>query len=287
MPDIVWIDGQWQDRETARVSVMDHGLLYGDGVFEGLRAYHGRIFRLEEHLARLEASARAILLPLPMPRPELAALHVEVLRRSGLEQAYLRTVLTRGAGDLGLDLRKCPTPSLIIIAATLKMFPPEKFEAGIRVVTAGTPAPHREALSPRVKSLNYLSHVMAKHEGSLAGADEVLMLDAAGQVLEGSGQNLFVVTRGALRTPPAWVGILKGVTRDVILELATGAGIPVREEPLTRYDVYTADEAFLTGTASEVVPIRSLDGRELAARGPGPITRQLLAAFHDLVARDG
>ncbi|HRX18238.1 MAG TPA: branched-chain-amino-acid transaminase [Gemmatimonadales bacterium] len=287
MPDVIWIDGEWHDRASARISVMDHGLLYGDGVFEGLRAYNGRIFRLVEHLARLEASARAILLPVPQSRDELAELHREVLRRSGLEQAYLRTVLTRGAGDLGLDLRKCPTPSLIIIATTLKMFPPEKFEAGIRVVTAGTPAPHREALSPRVKSLNYLPHVMAKHEGSLAGADEVLMLDAAGQVLEGSGQNLFVVTDGVVRTPPAWVGILKGVTRDAIIELAQAAGLTVREEPLTRYDVYTADEAFLTGTASEVVPIRSLDGRDLAARGPGPVTRQLLAAFHELVAREG
>ncbi|MEZ4378746.1 MAG: branched-chain-amino-acid transaminase [Gemmatimonadales bacterium] len=287
MPDVIWIDGEWHDRASARISVMDHGLLYGDGVFEGLRAYNGRIFRLAEHLARLEASARAILLPVPQSRDELAELHREVLRRSGLEQAYLRTVLTRGAGDLGLDLRKCPTPSLIIIATTLKMFPPEKFEAGIRVVTAGTPAPHREALSPRVKSLNYLPHVMAKHEGSLAGADEVLMLDAAGQVLEGSGQNLFVVTDGVVRTPPAWVGILKGVTRDAIIELAQAAGLRVREEPLTRYDVYTADEAFLTGTASEVVPIRSLDGRDLAARGPGPVTRQLLAAFHELVAREG
>ena len=287
MPDVIWIDGEWHDRASARISVMDHGLLYGDGVFEGLRAYNGRIFRLVEHLARLEASARAILLPVPQSRDELAELHRQVLRRSGLEQAYLRTVLTRGAGDLGLDLRKCPTPSLIIIATTLKMFPPEKFEAGIRVVTAGTPAPHREALSPRVKSLNYLPHVMAKHEGSLAGADEVLMLDAAGQVLEGSGQNLFVVTDGVVRTPPAWVGILKGVTRDAIIELAQAAGLTVREEPLTRYDVYTADEAFLTGTASEVVPIRSLDGRDLAARGPGPVTRQLLAAFHELVAREG
>jgi branched-chain amino acid aminotransferase len=285
MADVIWIDGAWHDRATARLSVYDHGLLYGDGVFEGLRAYRGRLFRLEAHLARLEASARAILLAMPMPREELAALHREVLRRSGLDDAYLRTVVTRGAGDLGLDLRKCATPSMIIIATTLKMFPPEKFEAGIRVVTAGTPAPHREALSPRVKSLNYLPHVMAKHEGSMAGADEVLMLDPAGQVLEGSGQNLFIVTEGVLRTPPASAGILKGVTRDAILELALGAGLSVREEPLTRYDVYTADEAFLTGTASEVVPIRSLDGREVTAKGPGPITRQLLAAFHELVSR--
>lgn len=286
MGDIVWIDGEWFGPAEARISVFDHGLLYGDGVFEGIRSYGGHYFRLRAHLERLADSARAIALELPIGLDELERIHLDGLDRSGIPEAYVRTVLTRGPGDLGLDIRNCGSPSLIIIIATLKMFPRELFEQGVRVVTAGTPAPHREALSPRVKSLNYLAHVMAKYEGSLAGADEVVMLDAAGTVAEGSGQNLFIITDGVLRTPPPSVGILKGITRDAIIDLARRFGIEVREEPLNRYDIYTADEAFLTGTATEVVPIRSLDGREVKARGPGPVTLRLLAAFRELVASE-
>lgn len=283
----IWIDGQYFTRDTATISVFDHGLLYGDGVFEGIRVYDNHIFRLREHLERLYDSAKALALTVPMPIAEMARITEEAVAKSGIANAYLRHVITRGVGDLGLDPRKCPRASVIIIVDTIKMFPPEKLAEGLVVVTAATPIPNREALSPRVKSLNYLAHVMAKLEGNNAGADEVIMLSADGEVAEGSGQNVFIVTHGVLKTPPPAVGILKGVTRDAVLELAAELGIPAREEHLNRYDVYTADEAFFTGTASELVPIRLVDGREIGTERPGPATRRLQAAFHDLVRRVG
>lgn len=279
----IWIDGEWCDRGTAVVSVYDHGLLYGDGVFEGIRVYGGKIFRLEEHLDRLYDSAKAIWLAPPMEKEELAAVTKEAVRRSGIAEAYIRHLLTRGVGDLGLDPRKCPKPSLIIIVDTIKLWPEQVYETGLNVITAGTPIPHRESLSPRVKSLNYLSHIMAKVEGIHAGADEVLMLDSAGAVAEGSGQNLFVVKNGRISTPPAHAGILKGVTREVVIELAAAAGYQVEQTLLNRYDVYTADEAFFTGTASEIVGIRQLDGRVIGAGKAGPVTRDLRARFQTLV----
>jgi len=279
----VYVNGAWHDRATASISVYDHGLLYGDGVFEGLRAYDGRIFRLARHVERLYDSAKSINLAIPHTQEEFAALMVEAVGRSGLRDAYLRPVVTRGVGDLGLDSRKCPTATVIIIVDTIAVWSADRYEQGLDVVTAATPVPHREALSPRVKSLNYLAHVMAKLEGSLAGADEVLMLDPAGYVAEGSGQNLFVVRGGRLRTPPVWAGILQGVTRDAVIELAREAGFPAEESPLNRHDVYTADEAFLTGTASELAPIRRYDGRLIGAGRAGPITRDLHARFHALV----
>ena len=220
----VWLDGQWLGRETATVSVYDHGLLYGDGVFEGIRVYGGKIFKLSEHLDRLYDSAKAIWLTIPMPKDEMAAVTEEAVRRSGIAEAYIRHIVTRGVGDLGLDPRKCARPTVIIIVDTIRLFPEEVYETGLRVVTAGTPIPHREALSPRVKSLNYLAHILAKIEGIHSGADEVLMLDSEGHVAEGSGQNIFVVKNGAIRTPAPYAGILKGVTRDVVIELARGAG---------------------------------------------------------------
>jgi branched-chain amino acid aminotransferase len=279
----IWLDGKWCDRTTAMVSVYDHGLLYGDGVFEGIRVYGGKIFRLGEHLERLYDSAKAIWLTIPMPREELAAVTEEAVRRSGIAEAYIRHVVTRGVGDLGLDPRKCPKPSVLIIVDTIKLWPEQVYETGLNVVTAGTPIPQRESLSPRVKSLNYLAHILAKIEGIHAGADEVLMLDSAGTVAEGSGQNLFVVKHGLLRTPPPHAGILKGVTRDVVMELATKAGYPVEESILNRYDVYTADEAFFTGTASELVAIRQVDGRTIGTGKAGPVTRDLRARFQALV----
>jgi branched-chain amino acid aminotransferase len=279
----IWLDGKWCDKSTAMVSVYDHGLLYGDGVFEGIRAYGGKLFRLGQHLERLYDSAKAIWLSIPMPREEMATITEEAVRRSGITEAYIRHVITRGVGDLGLDPRKCPKPSVIIIVDTIKLWPEQVYEAGLNVVTAGTPIPQRESLSPRVKSLNYLAHILAKIEGIHAGADEVLMLDSAGSVAEGSGQNLFVVKGGRLRTPPPYAGILKGVTRDVVIEIATSAGHPVEESILNRYDVYTADEAFFTGTASEVVAIRQVDGRVIGSGKAGPITRDIRARFQALV----
>jgi branched-chain amino acid aminotransferase len=279
----VWLDGKWHDRETATVSVYDHGLLYGDGVFEGIRVYGGKIFKLSEHLDRLYDSAKAIWLTIPMPKDEMAAVTEEAVRRSAIAEAYSRHVITRGVGDLGLDPRKCPKASIIIIVDTIRLFPEEVYETGLRVVTAGTPIPHREALSPRVKSLNYLAHILAKIEGIHSGADEVLMLDSEGHVAEGSGQNIFVVKNGAIRTPAPYAGILKGVTRDVVIELAREAGYDMQETMLNRYDVYTADEAFFTGTASEVIAIRQVDGRTIGNGKSGPVTRDLRSRFQALV----
>ena len=278
----VWLDGKWYDRETATVSVYDHGLLYGDGVFEGIRVYGGKIFKLSEHLDRLYDSAKAVWLTIPMPKDEMAAVTEEAVRRSGIAEAYIRHIITRGVGDLGLDPRKCPKPSIIIIVDTIRLFPEEVYETGLRVVTAGTPIPHREALSPRVKSLNYLPHILAKIEGIHSGADEVLMLDSEGHVAEGSGQNIFVVKNGALRTPAPYAGILKGVTRDVVIDLARQAGYDMQETMLNRYDVYTADEAFFTGTASELIAIRQVDGRTIGNGKPGPVTRDLRSRFQAL-----
>ncbi len=279
----VWMDGEWYDETTARISVFDHGLLYGDGVFEGIRVYGGRIFRLEEHLERLYDSARAIGLTIPIAPDACARIVEEAVRRSGLADAYIRPVITRGRGDLGIDPRSCPVPTVLIIVDTIHIWSEERYAQGLRMMTAGTPIPHREALSPRVKSLNYLSHILAKMEGVNAEVDEVLMLDAQGWVAEASGMNLFVVRKGVVRTPPAWGGILRGVTRDVVIDLARGAGLPVEETILNRYDVYTADEAFLTGTAAEIAPIRELDGRPIGSGTPGPVTRDLRNRFQSLV----
>lgn len=278
----IWLDGEWHDRDTAKVSVYDHGLLYGDGVFEGIRVYAGKVFRLAEHVDRLYDSAQALWLEVPMAREELAGIIEEAVRRSGLAEAYIRPIITRGVGDLGLDPRKCVKPSVIVIVDGIRMWSAELYERGLRVVTAATPIPQRESLSPRVKSLNYLAHILARIEGINAGADEVLMLDSVGQVAEGSGENVFVVKGGRIRTPPAHAGILKGVTRDVVIELARGAGYEVQEEILNRYDVYTADEAFFTGTAAEVVAIRELDGRTIGAGHRGPVTADLAERYRKL-----
>jgi branched-chain amino acid aminotransferase len=279
MPTI-WIDGKWHDKDSGKVSVFDHGLLYGDGVFEGIRVYAGKVFKLPEHLDRLWESAHAVLLEIPVPKAELGRVIEEAVKRSGLQEAYIRPLVTRGVGDLGIDPRKCARPTVIVIVDEINIWTAERLDRGLAVITAGTPIPHREALSPRVKSLNYLSHAMAKLEANVAGADEALMLDASGHVAEGTGQNIFVVKQGALRTPPIWAGILGGITRGVVMDLAREAGHPVREEQLNRFDIYTADEAFFTGTASEIAPIRSYDGRAIGAGRAGPITKGLMARFH-------
>jgi len=285
MPATVWIDGKWHDRATAVVSVWDHGLLYGDGVFEGIRAYGGRVFRLSEHLDRLYASAKAIWLDVPVAKTELARVVEEGVAKSGLKDAYIRLVVTRGVGDLGLDPRKCPKPSLFCITDTIALWPALRYEQGLTAMTAATPISHKESLSPRVKSLNYLSHILAKIEGIAAGVDEVVMLDAAGHVAEASGMNLFAVTRGTLRTPPPYSGILRGVTRDTVIEIARDAGYGVEELPLNRYDLYTADEMFLTGTAAEVVAISKLDGRAIGTGVAGPVAKDLAARFRAYVTR--
>jgi branched-chain amino acid aminotransferase len=279
----IWVDGQWHDRTTARVSVFDHGLLYGDGVFEGIRVYGGKIFKLEEHLDRLYDCAHAILLTVPIPKSEFAEVLKEAVKRSGLQEAYIRPIVTRGQGDLGIDPRNCGTPTLIVIVDKISIWPKERYEQGLSVVTAGTPIPHRESLSPRIKSLNYLCHAMAKMEANVAGADEALMLDHSGHVAEGTGQNIFIVKGRMARTPPLHAGILAGVTRAVVMELAREAGLDVREEMFNRFDVYTADEAFFTGTASEIAPIRSYDGRTVGSGKAGPVTQDLMKRFQKYI----
>jgi branched-chain amino acid aminotransferase len=285
MPPIIWIDGTYYDRASAKVSVFDHGLLYGDGVFEGIRVYDRRVFRLGQHVDRLYASAKGVWLEIPLAKAAMHGLVEEAVAKSGLEQAYIRLVVTRGVGDLGLDPRKCVKASIICIVDTIQLWPQERYDKGLTALTAATPIHHRESLSPRIKSLNYLSHILAKVEGIAAGVDEVIMLDAQGYVAEASGMNLFAVTNGTLKTPPAYAGILRGVTRDAIIELARDATYGVEEVPLNRYDLYTADEMFLTGTAAEVVPVTKLDGRVIGAGKPGPTTLELAKRFKALATR--
>ncbi|HYK82667.1 MAG TPA: branched-chain-amino-acid transaminase [Gemmatimonadales bacterium] len=285
MPPIVWIDGTYYDRGSAKVSVFDHGLLYGDGVFEGIRSYNRRIFRLAQHLDRLYASAKGAWLEVPMPKPAMRRMVEEAVAKSGLEDAYIRLVVTRGVGDLGLDPRKCAKPTTICIVDTIQLWSPQRYEQGLTALTAATPINHRESLSPRIKSLNYLAHILAKVEGIAAGVDEVIMLDAQGYVAEASGMNLFAVTNGTLKTPPPYAGILRGVTRDAVIELAHEATYGVEELPLNRYDLYTADEMFLTGTAAEIVAVTKLDGRVIGSGTPGPVTRELSERFRALATR--
>jgi branched-chain amino acid aminotransferase len=282
----IWIDGKYYEKDQAKVSVFDHGLLYGDGVFEGIRAYNGRVFRLKQHLDRLYASAKAIWIDIPMPQSEMHQLVLECMRVNQLSDAYIRLLVTRGVGDLGLDPRKCVKPSIICIADKIALFAAAAAERGLTMMTAPTPVNHREGLSPRVKSLNYLAHILAKIEAVAAGVDEALMLESTGEVAEGVGENVFCVTNHTLRTPPAYSGILRGVTRDAVIELGRAAGYEVREESLNRYDLYTADEVFLTGTAAEVVGVIKLDGRKIGCGSVGQVTKDLAARFRDLVSKE-
>ena len=272
--------------EQARVSVFDHGLLYGDGVFEGLRSYSGRVFRLNAHLDRLWASARAICLESPMSKDRMAQAVLDTLAANDLEDGYIRLVVTRGAGTLGLDPNKCSNPQIIVIADTISLYPKEYYEHGLRIVTAATQRIQTAALSPRIKSLNYLNNIMAKLEGLQAGCVEALMLNHKGEVAECTGDNVFVVRSERLLTPPPDAGILEGITRAAVIELAEKEGIDCRETTLTRHDLYTAEECFLTGTAAEVIPVVEIDGRTVGEGTPGSITRKLKDRFHALVRQD-
>ena len=275
----VYIAGKYYSKEDAKVSVFDHGLLYGDGVFEGIRSYGGKIFELQRHLNRLYDSARAIRLDIPMSTEALSEAVAQTLQVNGITDGYIRLVVTRGAGYLGLDPRKTSDPQVIIIVDRIELYPPELYKKGLSIVTASTLRNHPGALSPRIKSLNYLNNILAKIEGIDAGAPEALMLNVRGEVAECTGENVFVVRRGELFTPPSDAGILVGITREVVMELARDAGYVVREATLLRYDIYTADECFVTGTAAEVVPVVRCDGRLIGDGTPGPITRELREAF--------
>jgi branched-chain amino acid aminotransferase len=283
----IYIDGQFHPRETAKVSVFDHGLLYGDGVFEGIRVYNRRVFRLEAHLDRLYASAQALALQIPLARGEMAVAVEETVRRNQRDDVYIRLVVTRGVGELGIDPLSCPRPSVIIIANDVRVYPRELYAGGIKVMTSATRQVSHEAVDPRIKSLNYLKNILAKIDAQQAGAHEAIMLNAEGFIAECTADNLFVVRGGQLLTPSPQDGALGGITRGVILELAAEARIPGAEARLTRYDLYTADEAFVSGTGAELMPIASADGRLLADGRPGPITTRLTEAFHALVRTEG
>jgi branched-chain amino acid aminotransferase len=283
----IWLDGNLVDESEAKISVFDHGLLYGDGVFEGIRFYNGRIFRLEEHIRRLFESSRAILLNLPWTQEEVCKFTCETVAANGLRDGYIRLVVTRGAGELGLNPYLCPKPSMFIIASTIKLYPDEHYQNGLAIITCATRRPAPAALMPQVKSLNYLNNIMAKVEAIQSNALEAVMLNEQGYVAECTGDNLFILKNGALITPLISDGALDGITRAVLIELAAKLGVPFVERSLTRYDIYTADECFLTGTAAEVIPVVSLDRRIIGDGKPGPLTRRFLEAYHELVNSTG
>ncbi|XZE37041.1 branched-chain-amino-acid transaminase [Pirellulaceae bacterium SH501] len=279
----IYITGKFYDKEDAKISVYDHGLLYGDGVFEGMRSYSGRVFRLKEHMDRLYESARAICLEIPMSKEDMEKATYETLQKNNLVDAYIRLIVTRGAGSLGLDPNKTSDPQVIIIADSISLYPAEFYEKGLKIITASTIRNHPAALSPRIKSLNYLNNIMAKIEGLQAGCIEALMLNHKGEVAECTGDNIFIVKKGVLMTPPKDAGILEGITRNAILDLAKELGIIAFEQTMTRHDLFVADECFLTGSAAEVIPVVTIDGRPVGSGAVGPVTRQLLDAFKKLV----
>jgi len=278
----VYINGTLYDKENAKVSVYDHGLLYGDGVFEGIRVYHGKVFRLKEHIDRLYDSARAIWLEIPLSREEMIRAVEETVKANEKRDGYIRLIVTRGPGTLGLDPRKCE-PQVVIIVDDISLYPRELYDNGLEIITAATIRNHPAALNPRIKSLNYLNNILAKIEAIRGGCLEALMLNHKGEVAECTGDNVFVVKHGELRTTPLDAGILEGVTRNAVIELANKAGVPFREMTMTRHDIFTADELFLTGTAAEIIPVVKCDGRPIGAGKPGPVTKRLRELFQELV----
>jgi len=283
----ILIDGTFHPEGEAKISVFDHGLLYGDGVFEGIRFYSGRVFRLEEHVDRLFDSAKAIHLAIPASKAEVADMVLDTIRENEFRDGYVRLLVTRGVGGLGLSPYRCERASIVVIAATIALYDPETYESGLVLATCSTRRPTHDSLSPAVKSLNYLSNIMAKVEALAAGAEEGVMLNSQGLVAECTGDNIFIVKNGVLLTPTLASGSLYGITRQVVIDLAGELGYELREVQLSRYDLYTADELFLTGTAAEVVPVKEYDKRLIGDGRPGPITREFITAFRKLVESSG
>lgn len=283
----IYLDGKFVDSAEAKVSVFDHGLLYGDGVFEGIRLYGGNIFRLEEHLERLEYSAKAILLDMPLSRQELSWATCETCRQNNLSDAYIRLVITRGVGDLGLAPWLCPKPTIFIIASKISLYPKEHYDNGLSIVTVPTRRIGPAALPPTIKSLNYLNNILGKIEAKQAGALEAIMLNEQGHVAECTADNVFIVHKGAIITPSASAGALKGITRDTVIDIAQELGVPLRESNMTRYDIWCADECFLTGSGAEVIPVVKLDGRVIGSGKPGAVTQRVLEAFRKRVLVEG
>ena len=283
----VYIDGKFYPKAEAKISVFDHGFLYGDGIFEGIRLYQGCVFRLDEHLERLEMSAKAICLTMPWTRQQIADIVCESCRRNNLTDGYIRLVVSRGYGDLGLSPKNCPTPSIICIADTIKLYPEELYTTGMKIITSPTRRISPAALPPMIKSLNYLNNIMAKMEAQQQGFHECLMLNEQGYVSECTGDNVFLIHKGRLITPASHTGALVGITRQVALEVAAALGIPTVETNITRYDVWNADECFLTGTAAEVIPVIEVDARTIGTGKPGPLTAKILAEFRKKASREG
>jgi branched-chain amino acid aminotransferase len=283
----IYLDGQYVKKEDAKVSVYDHGFLYGDGVFEGIRMYDGNVFRLEEHVDRLYDSAKSIMLNIEVSKEEMSNIIIETLKMNKLENAYIRVVISRGVGNLGLDPFTCSHPQIIVIAEQLALFPKALYDTGIEIVTVASRRNRADVLSPKVKSLNYLNNILVKIEANLAGVSEALMLNDQGYVAEGSADNIFIVKKGKILTPPGYVGALEGITRNAIIEIAQKSGYEMKEEVFTRHDVYTADEVFLTGTAAEVIAVVKVDGRVIGDGKPGECTNKLLQQFRDTVTQDG
>jgi len=283
----IYIDGKYHDQNNAKISVFDHGLLYGDGIFEGIRAYNGRVFKLTEHIDRLFCSAKAILLKIPLSHGEIVGAVVETCRRNKIRDGYVRLLVTRGAGTLGLNPNRCKNPSIIIIADKIQLYPAGLYERGMEIITVPTTRNLHSALNPAIKSLNYLNNILAKIEANNAGCEEAIMLNAEGYVSECTGDNIVILKAGQMLTPPLSAGALYGITRGVVIELAREEGLTVAEPNLTRYDLFNADECFLTGTGAELIPIVKIDGRVIGAGKPGPITRRLVDKYHALTNVSG
>lgn len=283
----IYIDGQYFDEQNAKISVFDHGLLYGDGIFEGIRAYNGRVFKLKEHIDRLFYSAKAILLTIPISHAEMMKAVVDTCRENNLRDGYIRLIVTRGVGTLGLNPNKCKRPSIIVIADKIQLYPREYYERGLDIITVPTTRNLHNAVNPAIKSLNYLNNILAKIEANNGGCEEAIMLNSEGYVAECTGDNIFIVKDGELFTPPLSAGALYGITRGVVIDLARQAGVKVSEPNLTRYDIFNADECFVTGSGAEVVPVVKVDGRVIGDGKPGPLTRDLVKKYHDLVQSSG
>lgn len=287
MSTVVYVNGEFFPKEAASVSVFDHGFLYGDGIFEGIRAYNGRVFKLDEHLDRLYESAHSLLLDIPLSKEQMREAVLETCRRNGLRDCYIRLVVSRGPGDLGLDPRKCRKATVVIIADSIQLYPQELYTKGLKVMTVPTRRNGPETVNPRIKSLNYLNNILAKIEANLCGYAEVIMLNHEGYVVECTGDNIFIVKNGALLTPPSYVGILEGITRNTVMELASARGIQVAERVFTRHDLFNADECFLTGTAAEIIPVVEADGRRIGNGLPGKVTTMLIEVFREYAMSNG
>lgn len=283
----IYLDGEFVTKENAKVSVFDHGFLYGDGIFEGIRIYNGNIFKCKEHLDRLYDSAKSIDLVIPMEYDELLEAMAETIRRNDMHNGYIRLIVSRGPGNLGLDPRRCPKPTVLIIVEQLAIYSEEAYKNGLRAVSVAQRRNIPDALNPKIKSLNYLNNILVKIQSNFAGADEAIMMNAQGYVTEGSGDNIFIVKNGVVTTPPCYLGALEGITRQAIIELCAKMDIPLKEEPFSMHDVYIADEVFFTGTAAEVIAAREIDGRTIGEGQAGPITLRLLEEFRKIVDKDG